>query len=598
MWVQFCFSHPLIGLPITAIVVFVFYRSHRAGLSAYQGSVIRRGDDAAQTNRTTEALSAAAGSDADFNVNQFAGRVQTAFMKIQNAWCAQDMNPVWPFISDGVHERFTLQLDEQKALGYQDRMEQIGVDSITLVEFTPGDVFDVATVRISAWAADYRVSLADGKRISGSTTPEPFVEMWSWIRRHGVKRDPSKPGLIEGNCPNCGAAIEMNQFGKCAHCGAILQSGEFDWVLIEITQQSEWRRGRYLAAIGAQDMRAADPGFSRVDVEDCASVMFWRKALADRVGKIDAVRKMATENFCAEYAKCLAPNLQDYPDGSRPFFGDCAVGAANLLGVVMGESEDVAVVEVAWEGERMIAPAGFPNSGKPLQRTGQRIQVHSLYLLKRKAGVKSDPGKGVTSAHCARCGAPFTSDTSPGCTYCGAVLNDGSLTWVVTEITSASSVDGQNWIRKLRGGQPPYAGVAASAPQPADHFTPSGMLAWATKIAAADGVVDDNERGVLRGLAERENIDPGRVDQLIDMAVNNRLDVADPPDKMTAHRWLMAMAFAASANGRVPAAEAQLLVLAAQRFGFSAADVEMILKQQYAQRLAGARGELRAVKRG
>ena len=173
----------------------------------------------------------------------------------------QDMNPVWPFISDGVHERFSIQIDEQKSLGYQDHLEQISVDDITLVEFSQGDVFDIATVRIDARAADYRVSLKDQKRIAGSSLVEPFVEMWSWLRRHGMTRDPAKPGLIEGNCPNCGAAIEMNQSAKCPHCQAYLRSGEFDWVLTEITQQSEWRRGRHGLAPGTAEFQRSDPGF-------------------------------------------------------------------------------------------------------------------------------------------------------------------------------------------------------------------------------------------------------------------------------------------------------------------------------------------------
>ena len=249
-WIRFCIEYPYIGLPVTLVVVFFLYHSHQTGLSAYRGSVIRRGADAADDNRMSEAAAAAEGADANFNVDQFSQRVRLAFTKIQAAWCAQDMNSVWPFISDGVHERFSIQIDEQKALGYQDHLDDISVEAVTLVEFSQGDVFDIATVRIDARAADYRVSLKDQKRIAGSSMAEPFVEMWSWLRRHGMTRDPAKPGLIEGNCPNCGAAIEMNQSAKCSHCQAYLRSGEFDWVLTEITQLSEWRRGRHGLAPG------------------------------------------------------------------------------------------------------------------------------------------------------------------------------------------------------------------------------------------------------------------------------------------------------------------------------------------------------------
>jgi uncharacterized tellurite resistance protein B-like protein/predicted nucleic acid-binding Zn ribbon protein len=488
------------------------------------------------------------------------------------------MNGVWPFISDGVHERFSIQIDEQKALGYQDHLDQISVDGITLVEFSQGDVFDIATVRIDARAADYRVSLKDQKRIAGSSLVEPFVEMWSWLRRHGMTRDPSKPGLIEGNCPNCGAAIEMNQSAQCQHCKAYLRSGEFDWVLTEITQQSEWRRGRHGLAPGTAEFRGRDPGFNRAEVEDRATVMFWRKAMADRVGKIDPVRKMATNEFCTSYAGVLSPQ----PDGSRAYIGDCAVGGSHLLGLIPGETEDSAVLELAWEGERMIAAGGTG-----IQKTGQRIQTHSLYILKRKAGVTSDPGKGVSSAHCPNCGAPITSDTSSGCSFCGTVLNDGTQGWVLATITSAASDLGRQWTARISSST-----AASNAPR----ISRAGVLAWTVNMVAADGTVDVKERELLKSLAVKCQVEQIRVDQMIEMALAGRLGVPDPPDKATALVWLTTMAATAMAEGRLRPQEAKILSRAAQRFGFSDSDVNSLLREQYAVRLATAKQELRTAR--
>ena len=61
--------------------------------------------------------------------------------------------------------------------------------------------------------------------------PESFVEIWSFIRRRGVTSTPGDRGLFEGNCPNCGASLELNQLGACASCEAVLRNGEYDWVL-------------------------------------------------------------------------------------------------------------------------------------------------------------------------------------------------------------------------------------------------------------------------------------------------------------------------------------------------------------------------------
>ncbi|MGA2441090.1 MAG: TIM44-like domain-containing protein [Tepidisphaeraceae bacterium] len=579
-WIRFCIEYPYVGLPVTGVVLLVLYKSHQGGLAAYQGSVIRRGADAADDNRVGEAAAAMMRADPGFSIDRFAQRARLAFMKIQQSWCGQDLGAVRPFVSDGVYERFSLQIEEQKALGYRDQMEQVAVGAVSLVEFTEGNVFDVATVRIEAQAADYRVSLHDGRRISGPGAVEPFVEFWSWVRRHGFKGDSSKPGLIEGNCPNCGAAVEINQSAKCKNCQAILRSGEFDWVLTEITQQSEWRRGRHGLAPGTADYQQKDPGFNRADVEDSASVMFWRKAMSDRVGKIDPLRKMATEEFCAAYAGGLRPEA----DGSRAYFGDCAVGGAHLLGVVPGAAQDSAVVEIAWEGERMIAHAG-----QTPQKTGQRIQTHSLYILTRKAGLTSDPGYSISSAHCPNCGAAITSDTSPGCSFCGTVLNDGTRGWVLSTITSAASDLGRQWT----------AGIATAAEGTVAHqktISRVGVLAWTVKMVAADGTVDASEREILRSLAAKCHVEPIRLDQMIEMALAGRLGIPDPPDKETALVWLTTMAATAMAEGRLRPQEAKILSRAAQRFGFTNSDVNRLLRQQYAVRLGRARAELRVAR--
>jgi predicted lipid-binding transport protein (Tim44 family)/predicted nucleic acid-binding Zn ribbon protein/uncharacterized tellurite resistance protein B-like protein len=585
-WVRFCIQYPYIGLPITLAVAFFIYHAHKQGMAAYQGSVIRRGSDAAADNRIGSAVAAMAAADPKFDIDQMGQRVRTAFMKIQDAWCKQSLSTVRPFISDGIHERFSLQIEEQKAFNYQDRMENIALGSVILVEFYEGKIFDVATLRIEAQASDYRVSLSDGKRLSGSTAVQPFVEMWSWIRRHGVSRDPSKPGLIEGHCPNCGASVEMNQSAKCDHCGALLRSGQFDWVLTEITQQSEWRRGRHGLAPGVDEMQQADPGFNRADLEDSASVMFWRKAMADRVGKADPLRKIASEDFTSAYSRAIVPS----PDGSRQFFTDCSLGGANLAGVFTDNQTNFAVVEIGWEGEMTLAPPG-----RPLHPTGQRMQTHSLYLLKRKDGIKTDPGTSVSSAHCPNCGAPILSDDlSSTCSFCNTILNDGTRSWVLSEITSASSSDGQNWLMRLRVSSPQI--FAPGTPNGRLNVSPSGLLAWCVKITAADGNVDPAERQLLLSLANKCNVDPARVEQMIEMALAGRLDVPDPPDKLTAHLWLTAMAAAAMADGQVRPPEGQLLNLAAKRFGFCPEDVAILLRQQYAQHYAQAKDELRTAR--
>jgi len=584
-WIDFCVEQPFIGLPITAVVIVGVYLSHRSALNAYRGNVIRRGADVMDDNRLAEAHAAISQAVPSFDMAAFSGRVQTAFTKVQAAWCAQDLSTVRPFISDGIHERFSLQIQEQKTLGYRDKMDGVRVISVELAEMTSDGVFDVATVAIEAEAADYRVSMKDSSRISGSTAPQNFVEYWSFLQRQGAKRDASKPGLIEGHCPNCGAELAMNQSAKCQYCGALLRSGTFDWVLAEITQQSEWRIGRRGEVSGADALRRSDPAFNRVDLEDRVSVMFWRKSAADLAGKVDPLRKIATDDFCARYQTSLAAGA----DGQRQFWGDCAVGSVHLLGVLCGGEMDIGLVEVAWEGERLIA-----RSNAPIAMTGQRMQAHHFFVLSRKPGVSSDPGQSVSSAHCVHCGAPLTSDVSSACPFCGTVQNDGTRGWVLGSIVSPSSDDGRALLAQIQSQAQPS--IPAEPAVASVRMSPAGLLGWAIKTAVADGTIDLSERRFLDELALKSGITLERLQQMIDMAQAGTLQIPDPPDQLTARLWLSTIANAAMVDGTLQPQEANLLTATARRFGFSDADVNILLRQAKAQRYASARQELRTAR--
>ena len=109
-----------------------------------------------------------------------------AFVQIQKAWSQQDLRPVRHFVSDGIYERFTLQIREQRDMGYRDHMEQIRIKSLRLAEATTSYPFDVLTVEVTASAIDFRESIETGEYLSGSRSPSQFTEFWSFVRRRGV----------------------------------------------------------------------------------------------------------------------------------------------------------------------------------------------------------------------------------------------------------------------------------------------------------------------------------------------------------------------------------------------------------------------------
>lgn len=571
------FQYPVIGVPVLIVIAVLFYYGATQGNSSFESGVIRRGGDVLRAGEKETAIAGVRGHDPNFDEVDFCRRVHLAFDKIQSAWCMQNVAMVRPFLSDGVHERFLIQFEEQKAEGYRDHMENIAVEWIDIVGVSSEGLFDEMTVRIRAAAArDWRESLADGKRVSGSTNLEPFIEFWTFLRHRTATTEIGRAGLIEGNCPNCAAPIELNQSANCTHCKALLRSGAYDWVLTEITQQSEWAFSRRAALPGVGELRGRDPEFDTVSLEDRASVMFWRKAKADRTGRIDPLRKIASPEFLGDYARRLKADAEK----GRVFAGDCAVGGVKTMGVIPATDRDRAVVEVRWSGKRFIADA----TGRIIN-TGEELWAATWFVLIRNANVKTNLGKSISSAHCPNCGAPENGGTSDACEFCGTVLNDGSREWVLERVLSQNDPEANQWKARWRE-------VAQAIPDPRI------LLAWLVKMATVDGNVDPREREQLTQFAARWHVPSEQMEAMIAAGLRGDLVLANPHDASEARGWLGALAAEAWADGKLTREEMELLRTVGVAAGLNEFDINQLVLAAKSRMLAEANAALRERRRG
>ncbi|HEY7119780.1 MAG TPA: TIM44-like domain-containing protein [Tepidisphaeraceae bacterium] len=599
--VRLCFYYPKVGVPVVVIVILLFVYGSRQGQQSYRTSVIRRARAARDVNREQSIVQMIQARDPAFAAAPFFDRVSTAFDKIQQAWAGQNLTAVRPFISDAVYERFNLQFDEQRFLGYRNRMEQVRVESIDLAHAQSGEHFDHLDVRICATAIDQNVRLADGQILSGSSEPEPFIEIWSFLRRRGAATHPDKPGLMEGNCPNCGGAIDINQNANCKYCGALLRSGQYDWVLAEITQECEWEPRRTTAIPGMQALRQRDSGFNLQELEDKASVIFWRKNTAERLFDVKSLRKSALPDFCDRFQAYLKQHLAT----DRTWYGDCAVGSVDVRGLLPATSNqplttnnspgfDRALLEIRWSGTRFtLAPSGVP------QRHEQSAVARTLLVLARKSGVTSNPDKSISSAHCPGCGAPDSGSTAGVCEFCGATLNDGSTTWALEDAMAINHPRAQSLLARLESSpQTEEAPEIDVPPPPPSVPSAAGVLAWMVKMTLADGHLDARERQLLASTAAHYNVPPDRLDQMIAAAQTNSLDVPAPADREEAQGQLHAIARVALADGRITREENALLRSAAGRLGLSDYDLSQLLKRVQRELYTDARQTLRAARNG
>ena len=308
--------YPVIGIPVLIVVVIVgIIGSKKSGSYAvgeYQSSVISKGRQMQASHQKESAIAGLQAKDAEFNEGRFLSNVKKAHGQLQDAWTRQSVDPVQHFISDSVYERCKIQFGEQIAVGYKEHVDNLEIYSCDVAHVEATKLYDIITVRISASMDVYRTDLKTGDKISGHSVPDGFTEFWSFIRKLDVKS--SEHSLYDGNCPNCGNSLTLNQNTSCMACGAMVKSGQYDWILSEITQACEWDIKEDEAIPGQAEILKSDPGFSIQHLEARVSVMFWRIIHSYREGKTNAINKMATETFCDS----LKPKFAIFP--RWPFF--------------------------------------------------------------------------------------------------------------------------------------------------------------------------------------------------------------------------------------------------------------------------------------
>jgi hypothetical protein len=189
----------------------------------------------------TEDLAALQTKDPNFNQQIFLDRAQAAFFALQKAWMDRNLEPARVYMSDGIYHRWKTQIDAMIAAHKKNMLDNLVIGGVQIVKVQTDPNFDTVTVRIDASAADYEVDdTTANKVIYGSRQNQNFTEYWTFIRS-GSARTKAGEGAELTQCPNCGAPLSINESGVCSYCKAVVTSGQFGWVLDNITQASEWQ---------------------------------------------------------------------------------------------------------------------------------------------------------------------------------------------------------------------------------------------------------------------------------------------------------------------------------------------------------------------
>lgn len=231
----------VIGIPGALIIVailgvIIFYARHK---------LKKLGKDAPQTrnaggtqganvylqNRTEQIEALIQKQDKEFNAAEFIMFSNKVFKEIEAAWCAKNLETVREYMHTNLYNATNRQLEQIVQRGITYHYENITLDSAYLNSYVRDGQFEYLTVYLAASMVDYQTEDATGSIVKGdkSTIWKQRYTM-KYMRTVGVTTSGAGQ-TTTGQCPNCGAPLELSASGECKYCGSVITTGVHTWVL-------------------------------------------------------------------------------------------------------------------------------------------------------------------------------------------------------------------------------------------------------------------------------------------------------------------------------------------------------------------------------
>ena len=176
-------------------MIYRFIKGRRAAGSSSTpyvqgGNVTPIGNDYSGSQPATDDVEAGLGHirqmDASFDEQRFNDQVMDIFFKIQGSWMNRDLSPVTGLLTDEMRRIFQEDLDRLLRDKQINRLENIAVRNVEIVEAWQETGQDYITALIYANLLDYTTDDASGAVVSGSKTePVKFEEYWTFTRPVG-----------------------------------------------------------------------------------------------------------------------------------------------------------------------------------------------------------------------------------------------------------------------------------------------------------------------------------------------------------------------------------------------------------------------------
>lgn len=182
--------------------------------------------------------------DPNFSESAMLSKANNLFTTLQLAWCDMEYEKVRPFLSNALYEEQAKQLADKRVRDEKNVSSQIAVLQSKLESYSNDGHNDYLNIWLRVKLQDYLVRISDPTQIVAGNPGKTFYLdfRWQFIRTAGGLTDASTDAVKTGECPNCGASINMNQSGKCDYCGSVISTTKYDWVLNKIERLQQMSR--------------------------------------------------------------------------------------------------------------------------------------------------------------------------------------------------------------------------------------------------------------------------------------------------------------------------------------------------------------------
>jgi predicted lipid-binding transport protein (Tim44 family)/DNA-directed RNA polymerase subunit RPC12/RpoP len=450
LWIEFVIRYPLVGIPLTILMVIAFLRwktkNPQAAKQIWDSVNQNRPSQATRppTLPRSQDLDAIRTADPDFSAVLFEDFAYALYARAHEARSdSKDMETLTPYLSEAARA----EIARRPPAGAPVRGVVIGAMRVVGLSVPPAPAPAGARIEV-----DLEIEANMTVGAPGSDRTHYVVERWHLVRDAAV-RTKAVPDLSSVHCPNCGAPFEPDTQGRCQYCGQVVSGGRFDWSVESISLLRLEERPPALTGTveevgtnwptvfhpAVQARRAEllrdDPQATDVALNARLRVIY--TALNDAWTRLDlkAARPYLSDNLF-DYLRYWTDAYRS--QGLRNVLTGMHVVETVIAKVVRDRHYDAVTFRVWASGRDSTVReatgdvvAGDPNRDRPYSE---------YWTLIRGAGVRGAPR---TEPNCPNCGASLDQINMAGeCEHCGAKITRGGFDWVLSKIEQDDSYSG------------------------------------------------------------------------------------------------------------------------------------------------------------